>query len=86
MFDYHCSKWKKKRNRILRKDRYKCQIAKWVGKSEEANTVHHIYPAKDYLEYAKGNIKENCKQISKKECKRFLDDLKNENRILMLGM
>lgn len=52
MFDYHCSKWKKKRSRILRKDRYRCQIAKWFGKSEEANTVHHIYPAKDYPEYA----------------------------------
>lgn len=52
MFDYYGSKWKKKRNSILRKDKYKCQIAKWFGRSEEANTVHHIYPAKDYPEYA----------------------------------
>lgn len=38
-------KWKKKRKSILRKDKYKCQIINGSGRSEEANTVHHIYPA-----------------------------------------
>ena len=52
LFDYYGGKWKKKRNTILRKDKYKCQIAKWFGRSEAANTVHHIYPAKDYPEYS----------------------------------
>ncbi|RHF42625.1 HNH endonuclease [Thomasclavelia ramosa] len=52
MFDYYGGKWKKKRNSILRKDKYKCQITKWFGRTEEANTVHHIYPVKDYPEYA----------------------------------
>lgn len=52
MFDYHNNKWKKKRIRILKLDGYKCQIAKWFGRTEEANTVHHIYPVKDYPEYA----------------------------------
>ena len=51
-FDYHSYKWKKKRNNILKKDGYKCQIAKWYGRSEEPNTVHHIYPIKEYPEYA----------------------------------
>lgn len=52
MFDYYGSRWKKKRKRILGLDGYICQIGKMFGKIEEANTVHHIYPADEYPEYA----------------------------------
>ena len=52
MFDYYGGRWKRKRKSILRLDGYKCVIAKWYGKTEEANTVHHIYPADEYPEYA----------------------------------
>lgn len=52
MFDYYGVKWKKKRKAILRLDGYKCQVAAMFGKTEEANTVHHIYPAAAYPEYA----------------------------------
>lgn len=52
MFDYYGKKWKKKRARILRVDGYKCQVAKMYGGNEDANTVHHIYPADKYPEYA----------------------------------
>ena len=52
MFDYHGVKWKKKRLKILRLDGYKCQVAKMYGGNEEANTVHHIYPADEYPQYA----------------------------------
>lgn len=52
MFDYYGGRWKKKRKHILSLDGYKCVIAKWFGKSEEATTVHHIYPADKYPEYA----------------------------------
>lgn len=51
-FDYYSSRWKNKRQKILRRDKYKCRIAKMFGKTEEANTVHHIYPANQYPEYA----------------------------------
>lgn len=49
--DYGCSRWKKKREHILRLDGYRCQIAKRYGRNEEATIVHHIYPAKEYPEY-----------------------------------
>lgn len=49
--DYYGGKWKRKRKRILRLDGYVCQIAKRYGVTEQANTVHHIYPAKEYPEY-----------------------------------
>ena len=52
MFDYHGSRWKKKRKSILRMDGYKCQISAMFGKIEEADTVHHIYPADEFPEYA----------------------------------
>lgn len=49
--NYQLSKWKNKRLKILRLDGYKDQVAKMYGKSIEANTVHHIYPADEYPEY-----------------------------------
>lgn len=52
MFNYYGSKWQRKRKRILRMDGYIDQIAKRYGRTEEANVVHHIYPADTYPEYA----------------------------------
>lgn len=51
-FDYYRNKWKKKRKHILRLDGYIDQIAKRYGRTEEAEVVHHIYPADEYPEYA----------------------------------
>ncbi|MEF2781835.1 MAG: hypothetical protein U0N20_01915 [Clostridium sp.] len=51
MIDYHGSKWKRKRKAILKLDGYKCQIDKRYGIQTDAQTVHHIYPVKDYPEY-----------------------------------
>ena len=52
MFDYHGSRWKKKRKYILHLDGFKCQIDKMYGKTTDAEIVHHIYPADEYPEYA----------------------------------
>ncbi len=52
MFDYYGGKWKRKREHILRLDGYQCQVARMYGKRQQANTVHHIYPADEYPEYA----------------------------------
>ena len=49
--DYGSSKWKHKRERILRLDNYLCQVARMYGKREPACIVHHIYPAKEYPQY-----------------------------------
>lgn len=51
-FDYNTTKWRKKAKRILRLDGYICQIAKMFGITKEAEVVHHIYPAKEYPQYA----------------------------------
>ena len=54
--DYYGAKWKRKRKRILRLDGYVDQIAKRYGVTEEANTVHHIYPVKEYPEWEDWNL------------------------------
>lgn len=50
--DYQGARWKKKRQMILKLDGYKCRVAAMYGRTEEANTVHHVYPVKEYPEYA----------------------------------
>lgn len=52
MFDYNCKRWKTKRDSILRRDGYIDQVQKRFGRIIEADTVHHIYPAEDYPEFA----------------------------------
>lgn len=50
--DYGTAKWKKKRLHILSLDGYKDVIAARYGRTIEATIVHHIYPAREYPEYA----------------------------------
>ena len=42
--------WKKKRARILRRDKYQCQYCKRYGKRTEATDVHHIKHYSDFPE------------------------------------
>lgn len=49
---YKDKRWKKKRENVLRRDKYQCQEAKRYGQNEEATTVHHIYPLEEYPELA----------------------------------
>lgn len=49
---YHTTKWKAKREMILRRDGYLCQLSKRYGKYEQAETVHHIFPLEEFPEYA----------------------------------
>lgn len=53
-FDYSSSnrRWQRLRQQALRRDGYRCQESKRYGKIVEADTVHHIWPAEDYPEYA----------------------------------
>lgn len=50
--DYGRAKWKKKRKHILHLDGYKDRVAAMFGRTLEANMVHHIYPVKDYPQWA----------------------------------
>lgn len=47
---YNTKKWKDKRLKILRRDKYICVECKRYGKITEATTVHHIYPYELYPE------------------------------------
>ncbi|MDO3680555.1 HNH endonuclease [Paenibacillus ehimensis] len=49
---YKSKRWKRKREKILRRDEYMCQESKRYGKTEPATTVHHIYPLEQYPELA----------------------------------
>ncbi|MBH0174724.1 HNH endonuclease [Fictibacillus sp. 23RED33] len=41
---YKSSRWKNKRESVLKRDEYRCQECKRYGKNTEATTVHHIHP------------------------------------------
>lgn len=49
---YKTKRWKNKREKILKRDGYMCQISKRYGKRVDANLVHHIYPLEEYPQYA----------------------------------
>lgn len=49
--DYKDPRWIRKRNRILRRDKYQCQMSKRYGKLRQAEVVHHIFPVAEYPQY-----------------------------------
>lgn len=51
-FNYKSTAWQKKRAHILRRDKYLCKESLRYGKRVNAEIVHHIYPVKDYPQYA----------------------------------
>lgn len=53
-FDYsrNNKRWRRLRERALKRDGYMCQEARRFGRFEPAEVVHHIWPAEDYPEYA----------------------------------
>jgi len=51
-FDYKSKRWLRLRASVLREAGYRCQYAKRYGKRIQATTVHHIWPAEDFPEYA----------------------------------
>lgn len=45
---FYCSRdWQRKRRKILRQDRFECQICKARGKYRKAVLVHHVQHLKD---------------------------------------
>lgn len=49
--DYKSKRWIHKRQTILKRDKYQCQLSKRYGKIRQAEVVHHIFPVADYPEY-----------------------------------
>ena len=54
MFDYGRSnkRWRRLRERILKRDGFQCREAARYGRIREAQVVHHVWPAEDFPEYA----------------------------------
>ena len=53
-FDYSSTnrRWRRLREQVLRRDKFMCREAARYGKAVPAETVHHIYPAEEFPEYA----------------------------------
>lgn len=49
---YNTKRWKRKREKILKRDKSLCQDTLRYGKRIDADTVHHIYPVEEYPQYA----------------------------------
>lgn len=49
---YRTRRWAQLRAKVLRRDGYMCRENLRYGRRVEANTVHHVWPAEDYPEYA----------------------------------
>lgn len=52
MFSYGSQTWKRMRERILRRDGYRCQLCKRYGRTTPATEVHHIKHVDEYPELA----------------------------------
>ena len=49
---YKSKRWEKLRQSVLRRDKYMCQYSKRYGKCVPATMVHHIFPVREYPQYA----------------------------------
>ena len=49
---YKTKRWRILRKSILRRDGYRCRESARYGIRTAADTVHHVWPAEDYPEYA----------------------------------
>lgn len=49
--DYKSTRWKKKRESILRRDEYRCTNCRRYGRFRNATTVHHICPVEFFPQY-----------------------------------
>lgn len=81
---YKSKEWKKLRSEILRRDGYICMISKRYGKNKQADTVHHIYPARDYPElfFNANNLISVSNNAHNKLHDRNTDDLSDEGKRL----
>ncbi len=53
-FDYSSTnrRWRALREQALRRDRFMCRESARYGRMIPADTVHHVWPAEEYPEYA----------------------------------
>ncbi|WP_265460333.1 HNH endonuclease [Enterococcus sp. HY326] len=72
---YKSTRWKRKRENILRRDKYECCNCKRYFKTKEAKTVHHIYFYEDYpaLALVNWNLISLCNDCHNKMHNRLTD-------------
>jgi len=73
---YKTAKWKRKRENVLRRDKYQCQISRRFGRIVQADTVHHILPRDEYPQYELCDW--NLISLSAKEHNKMHDRMTNE--------
>ncbi len=73
---YKSTKWKNKREYILKRDHYICQESKRYGRTIQASHVHHIYPLESYPELRFENW--NLISLSRVEHNKMHDRVTNE--------
>lgn len=82
---YKSKRWKKLRERVLRRDGYMCQESKRYGKSVPAHTVHHIFPMSVYPQYKwePWNLISLCNEAHNEMHDRNTNELTETGRDLM---
>lgn len=48
---YATMKWRRLAQAVMRRDGYRCQLAKRFGRIVPAQLVHHVFPADEFPEY-----------------------------------
>jgi 5-methylcytosine-specific restriction enzyme A len=74
---YKTTRWKSKREKILKRDEHLCQDCKRYGKRREATTVHHMYPFRERpdLRLTNWNLISLCQTCHGKMHNRETDEL-----------
>lgn len=80
----HREHWKHKRNMILRRDSYTCQLCKRYGKTTVAKHVHHIFPWEFYPQYTyeNWNLISLCQQCHNRMHDRDTHEITEEGKKL----
>lgn len=68
-FDYKSKRWLRKRESILRRDKYRCVYCRSYGRATEAVTVHHIKHVDMHpdLAFVDSNLVSLCQACHNKE-------------------
>ena len=79
---YKTQRWTRLREKILRRDEYRCTECRRYGKAVQGTTVHHIFPREDFPEirWEPWNLTTLCP-----ECHNAMHD-RNTNKLTDRGM
>lgn len=82
--NYKSMRWRRLRERILKRDNYECRECNRYGKTRIATTVHHIKPVEQYpkLMYDVNNLYSCCNECHNS----FHDRITNELTIKGLDL